>query len=257
MIGGFIIDAGSVFGAGVLVALALYLSNKGFVSAAKVILVAHIPVMIIEGIITTIAISFIKKIKPELLIGLIILIFMPNSGFCHRINIFCYVDGNYINCEARFTPGGALKNGKIILTSIQTGKVLLKTKTDEKGKVSFKIPEEALKNHWDLKVICDAEMGHKNFWIVKADEINQGQATDLSQEYEQKEKEHKEKTISKKELELVISRVLKKELVPIKRDLAELRERRISFQDVISGLGYIFGIAGIIMYFLSRRPPCK
>ena len=258
MIGGFIIGSGSVLGAGVLVALALYLSNKGFVSAAKVILVAHIPVMIIEGIITTIAISFIKKIKPELLIGFIILILLPNSGFCHRINIFCYVDGDNINCEAKFTPGGALKKGKIIVTSVQTGDILLKTATNEKGEASFKIPKKAIDNHWDLKIACNAEMGHRNFWIIKSDEFlpQQKEIVETTEreraEYKEIE-EPKKASISKKELEIIVSKVISKELSPIKRDIAELREHGISFQDIIGGLGYIFGIAGIAFYFMSKR----
>lgn len=65
--GGFIAGAGAVAGAGVLVALSLYLSRQAFLSAAKAVLIAHIPVMIIEGIITVIAISFVRKVRPELL----------------------------------------------------------------------------------------------------------------------------------------------------------------------------------------------
>lgn len=252
MIAGFIAGAGAVLGAGILVALSLYLSNKGFVSAAKLIIGAHIPIMIIEGIITAIAVSFIKKIKPEILILLVSFLFinivMPGSGFCHRINVFCYVDGTNIRCEAKFSPGGPVKNGKIVVTSVQTGKVLLKTKTDKKGKTNFRIPEEALKKHWDLKVTCNAEMGHRNFWIVKADEMMP--AEEQKQPLPQKrEKEN----ISKKELEALISRIMERQLAPIKRDMAELKEHHISLQDVIAGIGYIFGLAAIALYFMSRK----
>ena len=253
MIGGFMAGSGSVLGSGILVALTLYLSNKGFLSAAKVIILVHIPVMIIEGVITSIVISFIKKIRPEILTGLIIIIFIPTFGFCHRINIFCYVDGQNINCEAKFHPGGPVRNGKIIVASVQTGKVILQTKTDEKGKVSFKIPAQALKKHWDLKVTCEAEMGHKNFWIINSNEMIPEQVTDLSKGSVYEEKGGKEMLISKEEIELIISQVLRKELAPVKRDIAELKESKISFQDIIGGLGYIFGIAGIIMYFMGKR----
>ena len=249
LIAGFIAGAGAVFLAGVLVALALYLSNKGFVSAAKAVLLAHIPIMAIEGIVTAVAISFIKKMKPEILVLSIIFLILPfaKSGFCHRVDIFCYVNGRNIDCSAKFTPGGPVKNGEIVVKSVQTGKILLKTKTDEKGNVSFRIPDEALKNHWDLKVICNAEMGHRNFWIVKADEMIP------SEEEESKGKEIKVKTVSKKEIEEIVERTVARQLEPIKRDLAELKIHRISFQDVIGGLGYIFGIAGIVMYFMSKK----
>ncbi|RLB36022.1 MAG: cobalt transporter CbiM [Deltaproteobacteria bacterium] len=66
-VGGFIAGAGAVAGAGILVAVSLYLSNRAFLTPAKAVLLAHLPIMIIEGIITVIMISFLKRVKPELL----------------------------------------------------------------------------------------------------------------------------------------------------------------------------------------------
>ncbi len=248
MIGGFIAGAGAVFGAGIMVALALFLSNRSFYSAAKMVLLAHIPIMIIEGIITTIAISFIKRIRPEIILLVFVFIIIPHLGFCHRINIFCYVDGENIRCQAKFTPGGPVKNGEILVESVQTKKLLLKTKTNDKGEVSFKIPEQVFKNHWDLKVICNAEMGHRNFWIVKAEEMAPSKELETSQITSQARE-----MISKKELEEVLSKVISRQLSPIKKELAELKEHKISIHDIIAGLGYIFGLAGIVMYMLSRK----
>ncbi len=50
-----------------LTAGALALSGEAFVSAAKVLLVAHLPVMVIEGVITGFAYTFLAKVKPEAL----------------------------------------------------------------------------------------------------------------------------------------------------------------------------------------------
>jgi cobalt/nickel transport system permease protein len=59
----------SVLLSGILVAVALLSTGESFISAAKLILLAHIPVMIIEGIITLFCVAFLKKVKPELLEG--------------------------------------------------------------------------------------------------------------------------------------------------------------------------------------------
>ena len=59
----------SVLLSGILVAVALLSTGESFISAAKLILLAHIPVMIIEGIITLFCVAFLKKVKPELLGG--------------------------------------------------------------------------------------------------------------------------------------------------------------------------------------------
>jgi len=46
---------------------ALALSGGEFVGAAKVLLAAHLPVMVVEGVITGFAYTFLAKVKPEAL----------------------------------------------------------------------------------------------------------------------------------------------------------------------------------------------
>ncbi len=50
-----------------LMALAIALSDKGFVNVAKLVVMAHIPIMIIEGIITMFTVSFLGKVQPDFL----------------------------------------------------------------------------------------------------------------------------------------------------------------------------------------------
>lgn len=57
---------GTVFSAFFL-ALTLRTSGEAFVPAAKLALTAHFPVMLIEGIVTGTAVSFLAKVKPEIL----------------------------------------------------------------------------------------------------------------------------------------------------------------------------------------------
>ena len=56
-----------VLGAGLLTAMALGLSGEAFTATAKTILLAHVPIMVIEGILTTMAVGFLAKIRPEML----------------------------------------------------------------------------------------------------------------------------------------------------------------------------------------------
>ena len=63
----FLCGAGAVFLGAVLVALALVTTGQAFLPAAKLIVLAHIPVIAIEGIITTVCVRFIRRVKPEIL----------------------------------------------------------------------------------------------------------------------------------------------------------------------------------------------
>lgn len=50
-----------------LVGAALYTCGKNFITVSKIIIVAHLPVMIIEGIITGTIVVFLAKLRPEML----------------------------------------------------------------------------------------------------------------------------------------------------------------------------------------------
>ena len=59
----------AVFFAGILVGLSLYLTGKAFLPAAKLVVAAHLPVMVLEGILTSVCALFLRKVRPELLGG--------------------------------------------------------------------------------------------------------------------------------------------------------------------------------------------
>ena len=51
----------------VLLAATLYLSDAEFVGAVGVLLAGHVPVAVIEGFVTAFAVTFLQKVRPELL----------------------------------------------------------------------------------------------------------------------------------------------------------------------------------------------
>jgi cobalt/nickel transport system permease protein len=59
----------SVLLAGVIASLALMFTEEGFWSVAALVLVAHIPIMIIEGVVTALCVAFLKKVQPSMLPG--------------------------------------------------------------------------------------------------------------------------------------------------------------------------------------------
>lgn len=65
----FLCGALSVFLAGILVGLALTFTEENFLKASYLVVMAHLPVMIIEGIITAFCVAFLKKVQPEMLPG--------------------------------------------------------------------------------------------------------------------------------------------------------------------------------------------
>ncbi len=61
----FCVGMGGVIGAGCVAALALYASGEEFLSAAQLLLAAHLPVALLEGGVTAIVVGSLKRIRPE------------------------------------------------------------------------------------------------------------------------------------------------------------------------------------------------
>ena len=56
-----------VMGAGLLTAVALAFSDEGFATAARLLFLAHLPIMLAEGLITMLTVGFISRVRPEML----------------------------------------------------------------------------------------------------------------------------------------------------------------------------------------------
>ena len=59
----------SVLLGAVILGLALIFTEENFFEVAAIVIAAHIPVMIIEGVITAVCVSFLKKVQPAMLPG--------------------------------------------------------------------------------------------------------------------------------------------------------------------------------------------
>jgi nickel transport protein len=158
----------------------------------------------------------------------------------HKVNIFAYVEGDTVYTESYFSDGTKVKGGIIEVYDSQ-GKKLLEGKTDKEGYFSFKPPKKD-----DLKVVLNASLGHRSSCLLSADEL-----PDL------KPKEPQKGKVTQAQIDLdqfvrIIDTSLDKKLSLIIRELKR-QENRVFFREIISGIGYILGIFGIIMYFLSKK----
>ena len=64
---GFLCGVVGILGSALLVGLSLVTTGEAFLTVAKLVVIAHLPVMIIEGVITATAVVSLNKVRPELL----------------------------------------------------------------------------------------------------------------------------------------------------------------------------------------------
>jgi cobalt/nickel transport system permease protein len=65
----FACGAGAVFLGAVLAGASLMFTEGSFLEVAGLVVTAHLPVMVIEGVVTVFCVAFLRKVKPEMLPG--------------------------------------------------------------------------------------------------------------------------------------------------------------------------------------------
>jgi nickel transport protein len=140
--------------------------------------------------------------------------------------------------------------GGLVKVFDPSGRKLLEGKTDEKGKFSFKIPKNT-----DLRIVLEATMGHKAEFLLKADDVSgieKSQATTSD-----RKSEVPSSSVVKVDIEqvkLLMEETLDSRLRPILRTLATIQEERgPGLTEIIGGIGYIFGVMGLILYLKGRK----
>jgi len=184
---------------------------------------------------------------------LTLLLLMPASVvFAHKVNIFAYAEGDTVYTESYFSDGTKVKGGIVEIYDSQ-GNKLLEGKTDENGEFDFKLPK---KN--DLRIVLITSLGHKNSYTLSADELAGIIASEKAQEPESIESEVKKvMQVNLEQIKKIIDSSLDEKLKPIMRQLSKAQQKEVSFTEVIGGIGYIFGIMGIILYFASKKKEGK
>jgi nickel transport protein len=196
-----------------------------------------------------------KKMGLLLFAGVCLLLAVPAEA--HRVNVFAWVEGDTVHTESRFSGGREVKEGQVAVYDEQTGEKLLEGRTDEAGKFSFKVPRKSA-----LRIEMIAGMGHRNEWIVPVEEIAAaaGNAPPPAQEAAEKADRVPEASpeapatpVSAAQIEKTLEKVLDRKLSPVVKMIAESRRDRTTVQEVVGGIGYIVGLAGLGVYIHYRR----
>jgi nickel transport protein len=181
-----------------------------------------------------------------LLLTSIILTGSHVPALAHKVMIFAWVEGDTVFTESKFSGGKKVLNAPVLVFD-KDGKKLLEGKTDNKGEFSFKIPKTT-----DLRIVLNAAMGHKAEWTVPESEIYESGGI-------AKKKSAPVPSgptavgLSKEEVQKIVEDSLDKKLRPIVRLMTESRSTRPSLTEIIGGIGYIFGLMGVALYFKNRE----
>ena len=167
----------------------------------------------------------------------------------HKVNIFAYVEGDSVHTESYFNDGRKCKNSAVAVFDSASAQ-LLEGKTDEEGIFTFSIPKRE-----DLKIVLTASMGHRNEYLLSRREFGDVDAgTDSGTDDVDNASTHPVAP-AVGEVTREMERALDRKLAPLLESVRRLEknQQRSSLRDVIGGIGYIVGLAGLYYYLRNRR----
>ncbi len=185
-----------------------------------------------------------------LALGIIVALPMVSQVWAHKVNVFAWVEGDTVFVEGYF-PGGKKSQNSLVEVFNPAGAKLLEGRTNVKGEFSFKIPERT-----DLTIVLTASMGHKNDFTLFASAL--GGSGSLPSSVPAKKHDHRvgeSVPVSNDihQLETIIDEALDRKLAPVIEHIRDTRKEGPTISQIVGGIGYIFGLFGLVMYFKSRN----
>ena len=196
------------------------------------------------------------------LINTVVLLFVivtlsSHQVLAHKVIASVYASQNTIEGEIGFSNGVMAKGVEVIVTGpdgLELGRVI----TDDQGFFVF-TPVTAVPHLFRANLglghvaLVRMETGELPTELVKTLRKN-APARASSQDRSLKASSRKIPGIDMKEKVLVniVAEAVRREVKPLRRELAAYRDNN-NFQNILGGIGYIFGLFGLGFYIAARR----
>lgn len=193
-----------------------------------------------------------------LICGLILM--GTNPALAHKLKVFALVDGDHIAGSAYFV-GGSKAPGATITVADGDGNELARLLPDAEGTFRY-TPRDRI----DHVIIADSGDGHIARWTLPADALPAGlgasrpttmttaPAATIPQTPEAAQPDP-HTALAEEKLAALVEQSVARQLRPLREQL-ETHDTRVRLQDVLGGIGYIVGLAGLgLWWFGGRRRP--
>jgi nickel transport protein len=178
------------------------------------------------------------------------LMLITTETFAHGLHLFANLQQNQIIGRAYYVDQTPASYEQVFLYD-KNEKLLQTTMTTQEGTFHFNIDKTQ-----DFKVVIKSDDGHRAETQITI--VEKPKTTPLEQQLQQaiegkfQYSNHQASECKTAMLEKNLVTVLQQEM-QILREQLNYYENKIRWHDVLGGLGYIFGLAGLFMYLATRR----
>lgn len=187
------------------------------------------------------------------IVALFVIVYPATIAMAHKLNVFAYSEDSSILGEAYFNDGAPARNCEVLVKEEGDGSVVGRGRTDEDGKFSVNIDPS---NRKIVTVVVDGGMGHLGRVNINLSSFDN--RTDMSDPnsidkvpMEEEQIENLIVTLDEKEIASIVKSVLRSEIEPLHAEIIQLRKElsKPGFNQIMGGVGYIFGLIGIALWF--------
>ena len=180
---------------------------------------------------------------------------LPAQAQAHKLKAFATAVGADVSGYAYFSPGGRAQEAEVSVT-LPDGTIVAKLQTNDEGEFSFTAKQRA-----DYRILVDGGDGHEATYTIHASELPVSLAgasapTQAAAPAGDKASAAAAPTmatsVSPAEIRAMVEQGLAQQLRPLREQIDAWQEK-VWLHDVLGGLGYIIGLAGLAYGFMESR----
>ncbi|MGA0598217.1 cobalamin biosynthesis protein CbiL [Enterovirga sp. CN4-39] len=183
----------------------------------------------------------------------ILLVLLALMGTClpamaHKLKVFAAAEGRTVRGYAFFV-GGTRPRGVAWTATDATGGRLADGRTDDEGRFSFDIPADDLS---DVTIAVDTGDAHVASVVLPAGRLGPAPAHPASSAAAAAAGAVAAPQASPEEIASMVETAIQRQIEPLLERIEQM-DSRLRFTDVLSGILFIVGLAGIGLWARARR----
>ncbi|WP_413693924.1 hypothetical protein [Psychromonas sp. KJ10-2] len=180
---------------------------------------------------------------------------ISTHAVAHNVMGGVYAEGFEIEGEAGFSNGAMANPGTVVKVTDDAGNTLGEVLIGEEGTFAF-TAKQHITHHFEVNMGA----GHILKMDLPADELPESSNDPLVTSILNEERTNSGNEASSKGAEsidtLMLEKAIGKQLKPLRREIQELKEKS-GLRDIIGGIGYIFGLLGLVAFLRERKQKAK